>query len=109
MPRILIKECIFWFAHSQNEVFKRIRVCLNNQSFISDIKLLQNHFHMDIKHIFENPEKLKAVIKSSFTERDGVTDSIKLCLKSLKIPIYHKMLNNLVRPIFLREYIDQVE
>ena len=48
-------------------------------------------------------------MKSSFSERDGFTDSINLCLKSLKIPIYHKMLNNLVRPIFLREYIDQVE
>ena len=48
-------------------------------------------------------------MKSSYFERDGVTDSINLCFKSLKIPIYHKMLNNLVRPIFLREYIEQIE
>jgi hypothetical protein len=58
-----------------------------SQSFSKDILLLQSHFGIDIELIFAGPSVLKRSMKMTFKERDGLTDSITLCLANIKIGI----------------------
>jgi hypothetical protein len=78
----------------------------NSISFKKDIIILQNNFNIDIELIFAAPSMLKKMLKDTFNERDGLSDSISTCLKNFNNKIYKKMLDLLTRPIFLQEHID---
>ena len=38
----------------------------------------------------------------------GITDSVTTCLSLSYIPLYKNMLNDLLRSVFLQEYISQI-
>ena len=69
--------------------------------------MTQKHFNIDIELLFASPGRMKVEMKNeAFSERDRFTDSIEFCPKD-KTTIYHKILNDLIRPAFLQEYIQQ--
>ena len=70
--------------------------------------MIESYFNMDIEIIIAGPNRLKEEMKWVFNERDGLTDSIELCLRQSKIPHFRNMLNTQVRPNFLRENINQL-
>ncbi len=78
----------------------------NSISFKKDIIFLQNNFNIDIELIFAAPSILKKMLKDTFNEKDGLSDSISTCLKNSNNKIYKEMLYILIRPIFLQEHID---
>jgi hypothetical protein len=80
-----------------------------SKSFSKDILLLQNHFDMDIELIFTSPCRLKLSMKETFKERDGLTDSITLCLKNLSNNFYRGLLYNLTRPEYMQTFFDQIK
>ena len=77
-------------------------------SFKKDILLLRAHFNADIESILAGADILKKSLNDTFKESDGISDSIMTCLKNIKCKLYKKILNDLVRPDFLNEYIDQM-
>jgi hypothetical protein len=85
------------------------RTYKKSQSFSKDILLLQSHFGIDIELIFAGPSILKRSMKLTFKERDGLTDSITLCLANIKKSPYNEILNNLTKPEFLIEYEIQLK
>ena len=48
-------------------------------------------------------------MKMTFKERDGLTDSITLCLANIKIGIYKEIFDSLTKPDFLQEYENQLK
>ena len=79
-----------------------------SKSFKKDIILLKARFSMDIEVILAGASVLKTTLKDTFKERDGLTDSVLLCLRNIKISRFKKQLNDLIRPSFLTEYIEQM-
>ena len=77
-------------------------------SFQKDIILLQSHFGLDIAIIFARPLALKQGINDAFKNRDGLSDSVDFCISNIKNKFYKKTLNDLIRPQFLKDYIDQM-
>jgi hypothetical protein len=78
-----------------------------SKSFKKDIILVKARFNMDIEVILAGASELKRSLKDTFKESDGLTDSVLLCLRNIKISRFKKQLNDLIRPSFLAEYIDQ--
>ena len=71
--------------------------------------MIQKNFNTDIEPLFAGLDRIKEEMKNeAFFEREGFTDSIKFCLKNEKIPIFHNILNGLIRPAFLQEYIQKI-
>ncbi|RNA34388.1 hypothetical protein BpHYR1_042169 [Brachionus plicatilis] len=65
-------------------------LCLNKptmenklKSFNQDIVLLESHFTSEISFINSNVEALKKDLKLQFKQENGLTDSVKLCLKNI--------------------------
>jgi hypothetical protein len=56
----------------------------NSNSFKKDIVRLEKYFNLDISVIFAGPLKLKKIFTQTFNERDGLSDSIRTCLRNLK-------------------------
>jgi hypothetical protein len=56
----------------------------NSNSFKKDIKLLEEDFGLDISVILAGPLKLKGLLKNTFYDRDGISDSIRTCLSNIK-------------------------
>ena len=81
----------------------------NSQSFARDILLLENYFNKNINVIFANPTLLKLDFKKLLEENDGITYSINLCLRNIKLQTYRKIIYDLIRPAFLAEYINQLQ
>lgn len=85
--------------------------CELKKSFINDVFSLESQFNIEIEIILADPNRLKQYMKINFDEGDGLTDSIKFCLNQMhnKNNKFHKnLLNNLIRPEFLNEYIAQM-
>jgi hypothetical protein len=55
----------------------------NSNSFKKDILKLEKYFNLDISVILAGPLKLKEILKIIFKARDGVSDSIRMCLINL--------------------------
>ncbi|RMZ95720.1 hypothetical protein BpHYR1_050763 [Brachionus plicatilis] len=53
------------------------------KSFNQDIVLLESHFTSEISFINSNVEALKKDLKLQFKQENGLTDSVKLCLKNI--------------------------
>ena len=77
-------------------------------SFKKDILMLRARFSIDIEIILAGASLLKQSLNDTLKESDGLTDSILTCLKNIKCKAYKKILNDLVRPSFLTEYIEQM-
>jgi hypothetical protein len=74
-----------------------------SKSFVQDIKFLEGRLHLGIQHIYLECESLKMTLKSSFNSRDGIIDSINTCLSNFKSSTYNSLLDNLIKPDFIRE------
>ena len=95
-----LSSLIFDYLVSQKNTIKK-----NSKSFLRDIVNLEEHFKMDISQIFEkkNIRKLRLSLSDDFKKEDGVTDSIRTCLSNFKLKTSRDMLDDLVKPEFIRE------
>ena len=69
-----------------------------SKSFLQDIKVLEKRFNYGIEDIYLNSLSYKKLLKESFN-----LDSINICLSNFKRKIFKNMLNNLIKPEFIRE------
>ena len=74
-----------------------------SKSFVQDIKVLEKRFCSSIGRIYLECESLKMTLKKSFGIRDGITDSINTCFSNYKSKSYKLLLDNLIKPEFIRE------
>ena len=70
---------------------------------MQDIKVLERRFHSKIGDIYLECNSYKKIIKKSFEQRDGITDSINTCLDKFKSKTYKNLLDNLIKPEFIRQ------
>ena len=64
---------------------------------------MKKRFNYGIEDIYLNSLSYKKLLKESFNLRDGIADSINICLSNFKSKIFKNMLNNLIKPEFIRE------
>ena len=74
-----------------------------SKSFIQDIKVLEGRFNLNIAHIYLECKSLKLTLKKSFDLRNGIIDSINTCFSNFKSSTYNSLLDNLIKPEFIRE------
>ena len=74
-----------------------------SKSFVQDIKFLEGKLHLGIQRIYLECQALKMTLKNSFISRDGIIDSINTCLSNFKSSTYNSLLDNLIKPEFIRE------
>ena len=43
------------------------------------------------------------LVWNSFESKDGISDSVNICLKNYKSKLYKNVLENLIKPEFIRE------
>ena len=67
------------------------------------IKFLEGKLHLGIQRIYLECEALQMTLKTSFSSRDGIIDSINTCLSNFKSSTYNSLLDNLIKPDFIRE------
>ena len=70
----------------------------NSNSFKKDILKLESYFNLDISVILAGPLKLKEILKSTFNARDGLSDSIRICLRKLEDRSFKMLLDNFLSP-----------
>ena len=58
---------------------------------------------MNIAHIYLECKSLKLTLKKSFDLRNGIIDSINTCFSNFKSSTYNSLLDNLIKPEFIRE------
>ena len=77
----------------------------SSKSFTKDLILLEKHFNLDISVIYDSKmlDKLNLDLKKLFLQKNGLLDSIKICLNFYKIKLYKTMLDNLTKPEFLKD------
>ena len=76
---------------------------LRSKSFKKDIALLEDHYKKDILFIRKNAQNLGMEFVKKFQATDGITDSIRTCLENYKDKSYIEILDNLIKPEFIRE------
>ena len=74
-----------------------------SKSFVQDIKVLEHRFLSKIGDIYLECNSYKKIIKKSFEQRDGIADSINTCLDKFKSKTYKNLLDNLIKPEFIRQ------
>ena len=74
-----------------------------SKSFVQDIKGLEGRFRSNIGHIYLECESLKMTLKKSFGIKDGITDSINTCFSNYKSKTFKLLLDNIIKPEFIRE------
>ena len=74
-----------------------------SKSFKKDISLLEEVYKKDILVILRDTINLETEFKNKFLANDGITDSIRTCLNNYKDKIYSGMLDDLIKPQFIRE------
>ena len=62
-----------------------------------------------IGDVFLECTHYQSILKKTFYERDGISDSVKTCLLNYKSQKYKNILNNLLKPNFIREYDEYQE
>ena len=72
---------------------------------MKDLILLEKHFNLNISVIYDAKmlEKLKLGLNNLFLQKDGLIDSIKICLNLYKIKLYKSLLDNLIKPEFIKD------
>jgi hypothetical protein len=94
-------------------IFKTICTEIDNstkktKSFKKDIELLQSRFNLGTEELLASTSKLINSLKEPFRDRDGIMESISTCLYNIKNKLFKKMLNDILRPDFLTDYIQQM-
>ena len=74
-----------------------------SKSFIQDIKVLEKRFCLGIDAIYRECVALRMTLKRSFCLRNGIIDSINTCFSKYKSSTYKNLLDNLIKPDFIRE------
>ena len=105
--------CLSQFTYSlETSVLNRdtrdyLNICQNNilrQILgLQDIKVLERRFCLGIDAIFLECMSLKMTLKRSFNLRNGIIDSINTCFSKYKSNSYKSLLDNLIKPDFIRE------
>ena len=65
--------------------------------------IFQNHYS-NIGDIFLECRHYQLILKKTYYERDGISDYLNTCLLNFKSQKYKNILNNLLKPNFIREY-----
>ena len=92
-----ISEKIFFHLSENKEISNR------SKSFKKDIILLEKHYGKDILVIKKDANKLENEFLNKFQATDGISDSIRTCLLNYKDKIYKGMLDDIIKPEFIRE------
>ena len=74
----------------------------NSKSFIQDIRLLEKNFNLEISAIFREPLNIKRKLLKKFHIKNGIYDSINTCLTNFKNKSFKLLLNNLIKPDFIK-------
>jgi hypothetical protein len=74
-----------------------------SKSFVQDIKVLERRFCLGIDAIYLECVSLRMTLKRSFVLRNGIIDSINTCFSKYKSSTYKNLLDNLIKPDFIRE------
>ena len=74
-----------------------------SKSFKKDISLLEDTYNKDILVIIKNAKNLEKDLINKFNGTDWITDSIRTCLLNFKDKKYSGMLDDLIKPKFIRE------
>ena len=89
-----------------SSIFSEICKCRRNRqskSFFQDIKVLEKRFHSNIDAICLEIDYYKKLLKCSFSLGDGIADSINTCFVKYKSKTYKNILDNLIKPDFIRQ------
>jgi hypothetical protein len=70
----------------------------NSNSFKKHIVRLEKYFNLDISVILAGPLKLKKIFSQTFYASDGLSDSIRTCLRNLKGRSLKTLLDNFLSP-----------
>ena len=70
---------------------------------IQDIKVLENRFRSKIADICLELKSYRKLLKSNFYLKDGITDSVNICLIKFKSKTFKNILDNLIKPDFIRQ------
>ena len=79
------------------------KTSFRSNSFKKDITLLEEFYKKDIIVIIQNAKNLEKNLLEKFQDTDGITDSIRTCLSNYKDKIYSEMLDDLIKPKFIRD------
>ena len=74
-----------------------------SKSFVQDINVLEKKFNSNIRDIYLECKSHKLLLKKSFDIRDGITDSINYCFRNFKSNTYKSILDNLIKPKFIKD------
>jgi hypothetical protein len=95
------------FNENSQQIFNYLttnkKVSNRSKSFKKDITLLEELYNKDIMVIIKNTKNLENELKSKFQATDGITDSIRTCLLYYKDKTFGGMLDELIKPKFIRE------
>ena len=89
-----------------SSIFSEICRCKRNRlskSFFEDIEILEKRFHSNIGDICLEVNSYKKLLKCSFSLSDRIADSINTCLIKHKSKTYKNILDNLIKPDFIRQ------
>jgi hypothetical protein len=74
-----------------------------SKSFKKDIAMLEEFYKKDISVIHKDAKKLEMEFLKKFQTNDGISDSIRLCLINYREEIYREMLDNIIKPEYIRD------
>ena len=89
-----------------SSIFSEICRCKRNRlskSFFQDIKILEKRFQSNIGDICLEVNSYKRFLKCSFSLSDGISHSINTCLINYKSKSYKNILDNIIKPDFIRQ------
>ena len=96
-------------AYSIFNILKNVKNCHKKSiSFKQDIKVVESFFNVPIDTVLEKPDEFKNQLKNSFNEKNGIIDSINFCFNNYKNKFYRNILNNLIKPDFLKESLENI-
>ena len=79
------------------------KTSFRSKSFKKDITLLEEIYNKDILVITQNAKNLEKELIDKFQANDGITDSIRTCLFNYKDKTHSEMLDDLIKPNFIRD------
>ena len=89
-----------------SSIFSEICKCRRNRlskSFFQDINVLEKRFRSNIEDICLEIDYYKKLLKCSFSLGDGISDSINTCFVKYKSKTYKNILDDLIKPDFIRQ------
>ena len=95
------------FNENSQKIFNYLiinkKTSFRSKSFKKDITLLEEIYNKDILVITQNAKNLEKELIDKFQANDGITDSIRTCLFNYKDKTHSEMLDDLIKPNFIRD------